>query len=198
MTTSPKTNVSQSDHAASATSESPREANLQSLRDLLEKATKGPWIAQEAANGARIVRAPGKSVCMTPAAYLPGPKALNATNAAFIAAARSALPALLDEVEGLRDDKETLAFERDEFASKATTWEICSDSWKDRAQTAEGERDRLVALLEPFAEAAARYDDPQFGLEDDDCAQRHGVSGRLRVGHFRAARASLSKGGGNG
>lgn len=57
------------------------------------------------------------------------------------------LGTLLDERDRLKDDTETLAFERDEFASKATNWEICSDSWKARALSAEGEVEKLKAEL---------------------------------------------------
>lgn len=69
------------------------------LRRLAEAATKGPWEAKEPAF------MPGVKARVFGPGYAPkhdGKECLPLADAAFIAAARSAVPELLDEVERLR------------------------------------------------------------------------------------------------
>lgn len=84
------------------------------LRALCDKATPGPWQATytEFANAAPawVVEHNGQSIVIfPPAAYNP----LSMFNAAFIAACREAVPALLAEVERLKAELAQAIKERD-------------------------------------------------------------------------------------
>lgn len=133
------------------------------LRGLIATGTPGPW------------REDGRTI-VTDAEVIgnivtDGPDWTNSESDAYwhhnrrlIVAMHQALPSLLDERDRLISDTETLAFERDEFASKATTWGICSDSWKARALSAEGEVEKLKAALEAVKALAVPVKTPTPNL----------------------------------
>ena len=69
--------------------------DIAKLRELEAKATRGEWLADE-----YYVHGPGRSTIAM--AFDDDTAGFDCDDAAFIAAARNALPALLDEIERLR------------------------------------------------------------------------------------------------
>jgi hypothetical protein len=149
---------------------SPSSLDLAALRSLVERATPGPWEdlgdgtwfkdreicgpAYRDAQGNRCVPV----VCSTP----PRPN-----DADFIAASRTAVPALLDMVEALKAEAERLREERDVLASEHAE---CPDRQKaalallsERAQLQEAferatkETARLRARVERLEAAGRRW-----------------------------------------
>lgn len=72
---------------------------LSAWRQITDKATDGPWIPELKGNTVQSYSIPG--VCH-------GLKLNGGCDAAFVAAARTAVPALLDEVERLREENAAL------------------------------------------------------------------------------------------
>ena len=89
-------------------------SHIASLRELAEKATKGPW-RQHLVDDTTVIDATGEPIAET---FPEGgvdedidfatDTEQREANAAFIAAARAALPAALDEIERLRAENEKL------------------------------------------------------------------------------------------
>lgn len=122
---------------------------------------------------------------------------IDGANYSVAKAAQTLVPALLDERDRLISDTDTLAFERDEFASKATTWEICSDSWKARALSAEGEVEALKEALKRAERALTPFADAEVAFLSAKARHRPGWSPPLRrdflsEGQFNDAAAAHS------
>lgn len=103
--------------------------DLAKLRELLEKATKGPWTLLPAEEGKDYMRlrgtAPGHKykIANIHDANYPNPVSRDVTeaqaNAELIAALRNEAPALLDEVEALRTKLSEAEHMRDRHANAA-------------------------------------------------------------------------------
>lgn len=78
-----------------------------------------------------------------------------------------------------------------------TEWRSAVDAANSRALEAEAQRDEALKALEPFA-LVAEHDIGEDETDDDIfwpiSNARYSMSGRLRVGHLRAARRALAGG----
>jgi hypothetical protein len=90
--------------------------------------------------------------------YMASPEAIYVGNAALIAAAVNALPALLDEVEGLREERDRMREALEEVVGcfdAASTEGLATQLWLGGERTEPGDlRDLVMRRLLPAAEAA--------------------------------------------
>jgi hypothetical protein len=113
--------------------------DLAALRRLCEEATEGPWfVAEEPTHGGLSVVEDGRTAGLFPIAC-------EASEAAFIAAARTALPALLDRVE--RAEREGEALRRHNEILLAN-YRLAFDRVQALESKAEGLREALDAIRE--------------------------------------------------
>lgn len=96
------------------------------LRELEAKATPGPWESMDGPNVGIIKDATGRAVAMTiwMLRDFPG---IAVPDAAFIAAARTAVPALLDALEESDRHYETAARQRHDYAARL---EVAGKTWQ--------------------------------------------------------------------
>ena len=125
------------------------DTQLKEWRKLTKAATKGKW--EPASKGSRIIHIHG-------AVSVEGViECDDGKDAAFVATARTAVPALLDEVEGLKAREEFMIdaakkAEREQerlrqFLSDGEYATIQSEqAWKRRAERAEADNNRIRAL----------------------------------------------------
>jgi hypothetical protein len=111
-------------------------------------------------------------------------------NAAFIAAAREALPALLAENEKLRAERDFAWRGLQDGTDRGMEWQKECNVWIDRAAAAEAERDRLRAALKPFAIAG---DHLTAESPSDMCVIFSANGNHVRICDLRAARAALEQ-----
>ena len=85
------------------------DAELQAIRELADKATPGPWEHRFENGGPGVFfgKTLEQHICRYTSGRGNGGKEERSANAAFIAAAREAVPALLDEVAELREEMES-------------------------------------------------------------------------------------------
>lgn len=136
------------------------------LRELADRATPGPWEADTERYMGSAVAAPGGSPITWDESE---GEVFTVPDAEFIAAARTALPALLDEttalrarIDVLRDQIGTEVRSRDEWESntedaehRATRAEAERDEWR---QTAQEERGATLDLIEVVKERDRRIE----------------------------------------
>jgi hypothetical protein len=153
---------------------SPSSLDLAALRSLVERASDGPWVVHRCKgvdeNGACGVTRPLNGQPWPIFGCDPEDECkcgIGLVNAAFIAASRTAVPALLDMVEALKAEAERLREERDVLASEHAE---CPDRQKaalallsERAQLQEAferatkETARLRARVERLEAAGRRW-----------------------------------------
>lgn len=171
------------------------------LARLAEAASPGPWAADttSAIKCASVRRTSGARTRTGYAAILRMKTTLTSTrapqalaDAAFIAAANPAtVLGLLSEIAALKGERDDLERHRDRLA---ITCQRRLDDWRDaQAKTTqvERQRDELRKALEPFAVAAANFDEndtcdaepDDYVFTDFNC---------LSVGHLRSARRALA------
>ncbi len=118
-------------------------AEIARLRALCEKATPGPWTRGAGDHWSRQIRAAnGTDIAWIGGIPLPEP------DAAFIAEARTALPAALDEIERLRDMCEAARTLEAECNSLAEKLEAARELYRQElghCDDSTAERDRLRA-----------------------------------------------------
>lgn len=121
---------------------------LSQLRELCEKATAGPWETSP------IKRPYWTSICLPNHPVIPGLVIADARpkEADFIAASRTALPQLLDEVERAREE---VGFQMGivrNLNKQVAEWERMRAHWTSRASKAEAALNEATKLLDQTIE----------------------------------------------
>jgi hypothetical protein len=150
--------------------------DTKSLRELAQGATKGPWVSHEE-NGFPYVLGPDDELLGGPVTIADGSEHLSIADAAYIAAASpDVILGLLDEVDRLRAERDTLL----EQANAASS--VVAADWHD-----------IKALRQQLAAVTAARDELAYlaeSLNGDPSDARYDPGMADRITHLRSIGAA--------
>lgn len=142
----------------------PTTDELAAMRARCEAATEGPW---EVLSGYEV-RSPHGHICEV--RDLPR-RGTWMTNAAFVAAARTDLPAALDEIDALRAERDTERAAAEVYSMRARRYDLTLSGVREELKRLRDERSAIRALAMRWqaegTEAQDHWTDQETGYADN-------------------------------